>query len=445
MNLIVSNRTFSKGWIIIVSLFCLTFLRPLLILCYPFILWWLIEVYNFKLSKSYLLFFIVLLLLSFISMISEGFFLFNYLMGTYLVLTPIVILSLNVRPRKKKYSDNLFNLFIRVFTVILAIVNVSAVFYALYALWSTEYPDDVFTGLYGRSGFGSHTLSIINLSVSVYYLFEKKYKKFILFIGCGVLGFYGLGLLIFLLAIVVFYSPLIIKNIGIVFKGLIILALVFFITYIINPGNVDYIKVNVRDSMSVFESYDYEVEMDKINNYQRTFTPRYYTFLQGTGRLIMSDAKVFLLGTSPGTYNSRTAFYLNGDFIQNQFIKDNFSENTYYHEEYVKPILNRKLISVPWNDGTRNQPFSSLISIFLEYGVLLGLLIVLICRTKIRDIWSKTNRDNKRKYVQFLALFLFLLLLVQNYLEYPEIIIFFLMVFKLIELDNSYEEFTSHQ
>lgn len=439
MRITIDKSSFSKGFFLIISLLCLSFLRPALVLFYPIIFLVFCQFYGFRLTTNYFTTFSLIFLVSLISMFLEGWFLMNYVVGTYLILSPIILLSLSLKSVRRKSFQNQFDSFFKIFVIILSFVNISAIIYAIVALWSTSYPDDVFTGLYGKSGFGSHTLSILNTAVSVYFLFRKQYKKFLFFVVCGILGFYGLGLLIFLLAGLIFYIPLIIKNISLVLKGFLVLLALSYVMYLVNPGNIDYIKVNIRDTMSVFNSYDYDKEMKKINNYERTFVPRYLTFFYGTGKLFFSNPKVLLLGTSPGTYNSRTAFYLNGDFLQNQFIKNHFSENTKYHEEYVKPLLNRKLISVPWNDGTRNQPFSSLIGLLLEYGFLLGLLIMFIVGKKFNCIIKKTPSQHKKNYLIFLSVFLGLLLLVQNYLEYPEIIVFFIMIFKLIELDNSYE------
>ena len=178
--------------------------------------------------------------------------------------------------------------------------------------------------------------------------------------------------------------------------------------------------------------------MQLAKDYKRTFNPRYVTFLYGSQKLYFSDLKVFLAGTSPGTYNSRTAFYLNGDFLQNKFIRNNFSYRTTYHENYVFPLLNRKLLQTKrWNDGTRNQPFSSFVSILLEYGFIVGVLFFYIQYKKMKQIRAQTKITEMKRYLSFLTIFLFILLLCQNYFEYPEIIVFFVITYKLVDIDNA--------
>lgn len=367
----------------------------------------------------------------------EGIFILNYFFSFYLIFSPFVVLQL--RPSKNiSLNIEYFDSFIKIFSRVLLIVNISAIIYAVFVLWKAEYPDDVFTGLYGKSGFGSHSLSIINLAVSVYYFQIKRKKTFIFFFISGVLGFYGLGLLMFLITIVVLNIPYLLKKVKIVLSGVLIFVSIVWVIYLTNPQNIDYILLNFKDVSRVFTTYRYEDEMEKVKNYDRTFVPRYFTFIDGTRRLLFSDAKVFLLGTSPGGYNSRTAFYLNGDFIQKDFVKNHFSENTQYHEEYVLPILNRKLLEAQrWNDGTRNQPFSSIISIFLEYGILIGGLYLFLFYFKARKIIKNTEKQNQKGFLKFLLIFLGFLLTVQNYMEYPEIIIFFILCFKLMDVDNA--------
>lgn len=443
MNKLVVKKEFViKVVLISIAVLSLTFLRPMLIFIYPALFIFFTLGLRFKVTTAQLFVFSFAVIISFISMLYEGFFLLNYFTSLYLILTPLFILTLKPPVINKKNDYNYFDSFFKIFAKVLFVVNISAFIYAIIVLSSARYPDDVFTGLYGKSGFGSHSLSLINTAVSIYYLFIKDIKRFVFFFICGVLGFYGLGLIIMVVSACIFSIPYVVKSLGLLIKGIAISSLLVFIMYSVNPKNIDYIVLNVTDALKVFTDYSYDEEMDKVNNYKRTYVPRFITFVDGTRKLFFSDTKVFLFGASPGTYNSRTAFYLNGDFLQSKFVKKYFSENTTYHEKYVKPLLNRKLITlVRWNDGTRNQPFSSIISILVEYGFVISIGLIFIVYSSVRKIIKSTKDDPKKKYVKFLVIYVLLLLLVQNSLEYPEIILFFLIVFKLIHLDNAKREF----
>ena len=376
--------------------------------------------------------------IGFISMIFEGWYIYNYVVSFYLIFSPFFILTLKPKgSASRKLNKELFEVFFKYFAIVLTVVNISAFIYAAIVLSSAAYPDDVFTGLYGKSGFGSHSLSIINLAVSIYFFQKSQFKSFAFFLICGVLGFYGLGIVVFAIAVFLYNIPFLLKKALLIFKGFILLSLVVWVIYLVNPKNINYIMLNFKDFQDVFVSYNHDHEMKRALNYERTYAPRYIVFVDGTRQLYFSDLKVFLIGTSPGTYNSRTAFYLNGDFIQNEFVKKHFSLRTTYHENYVFPILNRKLLQTRrWNDGTRNQPFSSIISILLEYGFIIGFLFFYILYKRIKKVIKQTETQETKNFIRFLALFLVVLLFFQNYFEYPEIILFFVIVFKLIDIDN---------
>ena len=84
------------------------------------------------------------------------------------------------------------------------------------------------------------------------------------------------------------------------------------------------------------------------------------------------------------------------------------------------------------------QTFSSIISVIFEYGFFIGILYLLWFFNKIKKIRMKTAVNNKplSQYIKFLGFYLFILFLVQNYLEYPEIVMPIVIIIKAIEIDN---------
>lgn len=430
----------------IISLLCLTFLRPLLLIAFPLFVVFFYFQFKLKLSIKDISLICAIVVLGLLSSLLEGNFLLNYTLSLYFLL-PILFLvmgtpKITVALRYK----NLFYQFFKVFWLTLVLVNISAILYASIAVWSSEYPEDVFTGLYGSGGFGSHSLSVINLMMSAYFLFQKKYIHFTFFVICGITGFFGLGLLIYILALLLVMLPLIIRSIIKFFKVIVAILALLIVMFTFKLGNYDYLKVNLQYAAEIFNDYSYSKELEKMRNDERTFVPRYLTFMHGSYNLLFSNTKVFLLGTSPGTYNSRIAFYLNGDFIGNTFIRKHFKFRTSYHNKYVYPMMNRAyLANTNWNDGTRNQPFSSIASILLEYGFVLGCLIIFVIFRRFRSI-SKQLKDKRLKnFIAFLLYFSFLLCFLQYYLEVFEIILPVLLIIKLLEIDllnNSNEPIT---
>ena len=395
-------------------------------------------VFKLKLTVNQFIYLIIVAVITIISSAIEGFFIENFLFSLYLLFPLFILITSKSKAYNEFTNQYYFHNFFSKFTILLAIVNVSAFIYSQFLITGDQNFEDSFTGLYGSSGFGSHTLSIINLMVSVYYFYSKKYFKFMLFLICGILGFYGLGLMVFLLAFFLVFLSNLYKYwrtfAMVVLSGL----MAAYSLYIFNPENFRYLEKNINYAQLVIDDYSYEKQMKTANDTLITRVPRFITFLDGSQKRFFNDPKVFLIGTSPGGYNSRVAFYFNGDFMKNKFIKNNFNNRTEYHKEDIFPLLNRKYIERPYNDGTRNQTFSSLVSILLEYGFFVGGIFLFWFFSKIRRIRKKLYPHNKAQsqYVKFLGYFMFFLLLVQNYFEYSEIIFPILILIKLMEIDH---------
>ncbi len=422
---------------VVIALVSLTFFRQLLILLYPVFVFFIIVTFHFKITKNTILTTLIITVTSVISVAMEGNY-FPNLFFSFLVVMPTVFFLTTKPPNHKNKLTNtrFFEKFFSVFTRVLVIINMSAAIYAVIVLATATYPDDIFTGLFGKGGVGAHTLSVINFLVSVKYFFDQQYKKFTFFFICGILGFYGQGLFIFILAFGMALLPVFAKNVLLIIKIALLSIGFFIIIYSINPGNFDYLNKNIAYAKLIFTEYDYDKEIKKINNYERTFVPRYFTFVDGSLRLFLSKPKVFLLGTSPGTYNSRVAFYLNGDFISNTFLRKHLKYVSSYHKERVYPISNRTYLKkTPWNDGTRNQPFSSIISLLAEYGIISGLIILFLFFNSILTIKNKLKNSNKRKYFSFLFYYSLLLFAFQYYFEVVEFMLPLLLFVKLTELD----------
>lgn len=409
----------------------------MLFIC-PILVLFFLYVFKLKLTVNQFIYLIIVAVITIISSAIEGFFVENFLFSLYLLFPLFILITSKSKAYNEFTNQYYFHNFFSKFTILLAIVNVSAFIYSQFLITGDQNFEDSFTGLYGSSGFGSHTLSIINLMVSVYYFYSKKYFKFMLFLICGILGFYGLGLMVFLLAFFLVFLSNLYKYwrtfAMVVLSGL----MAAYSLYIFNPENFRYLEKNINYAQLVIDDYSYEKQMKTANDTLITRVPRFITFLDGSQKRFFNDPKVFLIGTSPGGYNSRVAFYFNGDFMTNKFIKNNFNNRTEYHKEDIFPLLNRKYIERPYNDGTRNQTFSSLVSILLEYGFFVGGIFLFWFFSKIRRIRKKLYPHNKAQsqYVKFLGYFMFFLLLVQNYFEYPEIIFPILILIKLMEIDH---------
>ena len=428
--------------LIITALFCLLFLRQFLMFVYPLLVFLIFVVLKLKVTTKQFLFLSLLFVVTLISSYLDGFFIENYIFSLYLILPTFIFLTSKVTRFFYMEEELLFKKFFNYFTIILAIVNVSAFIYSQFLISPDQNFEDSFTGLYGSAGLGSHTFSIINLCVCVYYFYNKKILKFLLFLICGVFGFYGLGLMAFIAAFSLVFLTNILKHWKAILLTFGSVLIVMLSIYLFNPKNFRYLEKNINYAQLAIDDYSYQEEMDKVNENLITRVPRFITFLDGAQKRLFSDSKVFFIGTSPGGYNSRVAFFFNGDFMSNKLIKNSFNNRTKYHQVDVYPLLNRTLLERPYNDGTRNQTFSSITTMIMEYGVIIGGIFLVWFFVKIKRIRKQTHTTDKAlsQYVKFLGFYLFILFFVQNYLEYPEIVLPIILFIKLIDIDNHNKE-----
>jgi hypothetical protein len=78
----------------------------------------------------------------------------------------------------------------------------------------------------------------------------------------------------------------------------------------------------------------------------------------------------------------------------------------------------------------------------MEYGVFIGGIFLLWFFIKIKRIRKQTEPTNiaLSQYIKFLGFYLFILFFVQNYLEYPEIVLPIILFIKMIDIDNHNKE-----
>ncbi len=138
-----------------------------------------------------------------------------------------------------------------------------------------------------------------------------------------------------------------------------------------------------------------------------------------------NDYKFFLIGNGIGRYSSRAALTCTGKYVNfyNKFFEPSISEytNDYILNRYIKYNLQQ-------GQGTLYSPFSTIISLQGEFGII-GLLLFLII------IW-KLFRNSKMNSKIFILFFLFSCF-IENYLEFEKVM---LLVFLLYFLETEIEK-----
>ena len=417
-----------KGVIIFVSILLFTFLRKYLVILSPIVLIVIAYLFRLKLTKNILLIISLTIIFSVISFFQNGFFAANFIIPLLLFLLPIIVLLSRAKNQFFELED-----WFSLSSKVLLFVNFSALINFLFVLISGQgLLDDGFNGLYGRSGLSMHTLALVNFIYTSYFFVQKNFKTGIIFFLSAILCFYGLGTLIFIFTVLIVLILNLNKR---YFKYLIVspvlIIIVFSLLVKIKPTAIHYLNENIDRAVHSFTKYNnkFDNEMDRVERFLTTKTPRKILAFRSYFEKITNSKSNILLGIGPGTYNSRTSFLLNGEYTKNPIFKKISSEPP-LAVKYIYPLWNSK-ITYQYNDGTRNEPFSSFLSVLSEYGLIITLMLIYLL-FKLYQRVSKVDNRNKF-FIQFIFLFFALNLMLENYVEYPEFFLLAIIIIKPLE------------
>lgn len=418
----------------LISILSFTYLRKYFIIFLPVLFILTFVVLKLKFSPNS----IILLVLSIISTMIAGFLggfsVINNLLSIGLIFMPLFFFLSKTIPSNTDLSKR----FIEISSLVLIIVNLSAFvdLFIAFANYGTDISADNFNGFYGKSGLAMHTLSLVNFIYAIYFYFKKKSLITAFFTISGFLCFFGAGLVTFIFSIGIYLliSKRVFKYIIPIF-GLIILLWISLM--IINPRSYNYYKANINWFVASFANTNYESEMSLARSNMHTITPRKLTFHLGVFNRLKENPEIAFIGIGPGMYNSRISFLLNGDYTKIDLLKKMIYIRPYYAEIDVYPLWNSEIL-FEFNDGTRNEPFSSVMALIMEYGIPISILIFLLYYLKIRKIafWSA-----ERKFIILSSIFYFLCLIGDNYIEYPEVTWVYLTIIKTMEIDAAAKKY----
>lgn len=304
------------------------------------------------------------------------------------------------------------------FFVHLLILNgaIGLVQYAIY-----QY-DDAAIGFYGRSGLQMHGLAILYFMAALYVI-SKPFNKInatksgallIFMLSC----FYGTGLVAAFLAVALSTLLLSKNKIKSSLTLCMILLTLFGLGWLMSPTTMQY-NYNI---LLMFVDGLFNITSTGVAD---TYgLPRKLTAWVLYLQAITEAPSNIITGFGGGTYNSRAAFLLNGDYSSISLLPVSVTE---VHKHYVMPLWSSHILSQAYSDGTMNQPFSSLLALLAEYG-LLALILVTTGLMRLRNIILKSSMSSNRTTLLINALFIFfaLVCLFDNILEYPEIIMPFI-------------------
>lgn len=399
-------------------LFC-TYFRISLLIIYPLLVIFVFYYFKWKLDRNavYILTFtLIFWLLSF----RNGIYLKYNVVSLYFYIPFIFLLFAS--PSNIYSERNYLKIFIYAISIIAVINN----FFGFYQ-YVLRPNDDSFEGLYGTFTVSQNGLSLVNAVLFFFYLcMYQKHKKSIFlalsvfFIISSVMGFYGAGLMAFLGALVLTYFRSKLKNIFILlFSLMFVIALIYILMKSISPLTLDY-NINI---------------IKKFLDPTAANAPRKLIIFRNYFNAYPSNIPDLLFGSGPGTFNSRSAFMVGSpSYFNAEFIKS--PGQPPYFRDYAYTLWNPSNTG-PY-DGFMNQPFTSILTLLGEYGLLitLGILYVVLKRFKYyvnagRIYAKQYGVTVEYKMYRFCLIFAFMLLIIDNYMEYPEIIALLLIILKL--------------
>jgi len=249
------------------------------------------------------------------------------------------------------------------------------------------------------------------------------------------MGFYGAGLGVLILAFIfTFFRPSLKAILKFVFITAISLFLAIYLLALLKPNVLDYNKANLK----------------KLTNFNVETGPRKLISFYNYGIAYTSDLKDFLFGSGAGTFNSRSAFTVGSPYYLSAAGILKSENKPYYFQNYAYTLWNNTNTSQAlFQDGFRNQPFSSVLSFLGEYGLLFTLAFAwcyLVYYKRVYKLSANTQDPLVVPYFRvfrFLFLLLPLLLLIDNFLEYPEVTFLVVLCMKLLHIELSKRQFNN--
>jgi hypothetical protein len=212
---------------------------------------------------------------------------------------------------------------------------------------------DEFVGVFANSSVNM----FINAFFLIHFISSKKKTHYLIASATLLilLTSYMSGILCLCLAILIFF--LLNKRVKLKIRliSIVVLSVSALVFYLISYDNIIY-------AASIIESVFTINPPRKITSFYETFT------------FLFSGIKHFFIGASPSHFSSRVAFIGGGEFVN--WYPDFLVFRSVYFDKSHFQLWNYAILSIPFNDGTANQPFSIYNQMIGEYG-LVGFLILI--------------------------------------------------------------------
>jgi hypothetical protein len=423
-----STLTLNKRFLgfLLLALLIGTFLRISLLLIAPFVILIICVSLKLRLSKA-LVYLLLLCFLSFLLSFFNGLFLKYKLVSLFSMVPFLVLMFSRPGPKSLKEADTA-KLYFNSLAIIAFVNDITGYVQVIKRTAS----DDNFTGIYSVYSISLNGLVIMNAILFFFYFCQYLDSKnrltlmvSLFFLVSSVMGFYGAGLIVITLAfILVFFRPSLrdILKTGLI--TVISLFAVYWLLFFLKPKVLEYNVSNLKK----LASFD-------VRHGPRKITSVYNYFVS-----YPQDPKDFVFGSGPGTFNSRSAFMVGSPSFFNSVRAIKSESQPYYFRNYAYSLWNETNTSQAlYQDGFRNQPFSSLLAFLGEYGLLFTFFFLWYYYKYYKDLSQLSLRAGAQPAYRRMSKFLFILLLgllvIDNFYEYPEMMILILTGIKVLDIE----------
>ena len=401
--------------------FC-TQLRALIVLFMPLCVIFSRKIFVCKKNHPIFFLYFLFIISSIVGLVTNTVDLSNVFLYTWICI-PLIYIQFSNYTLNKKCSISWSIFFINLRSV-LVIINIIG-FLCFFIIFRTQ--DD-----FGR-GYGEHFKSVsglafVNAFMVLYYfskylkqgLKRKEFFYFLFFSISHLLCFSALTSICLIVAIAIYFLFRI--NWKLILSVSILGVTFYYVIKIANPEVIDYNVNNVQ----------YFIDNDSGDNKARKKI-MYLDFFKYYNHNIFR-ASVF--GVGPGGYNSRTSFLLNKD-ADNIFVDIIGTHMPKYHKQYIYPLWNSNFVDQSkYNDGARNKPFSSMISIAAELGVLFFIIFCIMWLRRIHTYLKQSNHDYEFLFLFFINVFVFTSMFTEYWMESSEYLLFLLLQGSLCAYKN---------
>lgn len=397
--------------IVLIVLILLTPARSIAIILSPLFLWLLYGLQSFRISLWDLRLLGVWLFSSIIGILAGTTTLPSVVLATIIFL-PMIFLQFANPTRSRCLVLSNIKWISKTFTVVLILINVIGGI-----VW-LKVGGDEWGAAYGRHYEYVHGLAMINIMMALYqgvkfFSGERDLRTIglLLFFGISIFGCqYGLGYLCLFTTLLIFF--ILMRRFKMLLGAGVLIGISIFVL-----------------SLDAFEYERNNIIRADQNDGDARKVEMYFNFANH----LKNDRLFFLLGTGAGGYNSRTTLTLSQG--RNNVIKSVFGEvMPPYYTKYIHPLWNDSFVSMEaYTDGTRNKPYSSIVSIWAEHGIFFFLIFCIMVFKNFRVIYQyKSRNEIIFRFLLLLDLFMLVSMVSHMWLETSEFLVYGLMRFTML-------------